>query len=115
MPSEFVDILSTLNAVDHVDDVAQMCGELVRIVKPGGVFIGSFTLLESPSCTEPQYLTEAAIWKALLHCLEVVSYRLNRKVPNTDFYAPFLNGSNSYAGGAGVLWVRARKTRTTSR
>jgi hypothetical protein len=109
LPSNFVDVLFTLNALDHVDNCSGMCSEIVRILKPGGTLVGSFNLEEPPSRTEPQRLTEEMIRDMLLSRLEIGSYRLNRKEPNTDPYVPFINGTQSYEGGRGVLWVSARK------
>ncbi len=48
LPSNSIDIMFTLNAVDHVDCFSEMCDEIIRVIKPGGEFIGSFNL-EEPS------------------------------------------------------------------
>ena len=44
LPSNFVDVMFTLNAIDHVDSFSNMCSEIIRVLKPGGDFIGSFNL-----------------------------------------------------------------------
>lgn len=110
LPSNFVDIMITLNAIDHVYNFQTMCNEILRILKPGGIFIGSFNLEEPASVTEPQRLTEDILKENLLAHLEIESYRLSRKGPGKDTYALFLNGTPSYTPGEeGFLWVRARK------
>ena len=110
LPSDFVDIMFTLNAIDHVDNFSVMCSEIVRVLKPGGQFIGSFNLEEPASPCEPQRLNEKIIKENLLNNLEVQSYRITKKGPQEDLYVPFFNGSLSYEPGqAGFLWVRARK------
>ena len=110
LPSDFIDVMFTLNAMDHVDQFETACNEIVRVLKPGGEFIGSLNLEEPPSPCEPQQLTEEVIGQKLLRRLQVQSYRLAQRGPEEDEYAPFFNGSASYTPGqGGVLWVRARK------
>jgi SAM-dependent methyltransferase len=110
LPSDFVDIMFTLNAIDHVDNFSVMCAEIVRVLKPGGKFIGSFNLEEPFSPSEPQQLNEKIIKENLLNNLEVQSYRITRKGPKEDLHAPFFSESLSFEPGQeGFLWVRARK------
>lgn len=112
LPSGFVDIIFTLNAIDHVDNFSVMCAEIIRILKPGGLFVGSFNLEEPTSRCEPQQLNEEKIKKNLLEYLDVVSYRITKKGPNENPYAPFFNENLSYElGQEGFLWVKARKPR----
>jgi hypothetical protein len=93
-----------------VDHFPEMCAEIIRILKPGGHFIGSFNLEEPVSKCEPQRLDEAIIAQHLLRHLNVESYRITTKGPENDFYAPFFNKALSYAPGQeGFLWVKARK------
>ena len=111
LPSGFVDIMFTLNAIDHVDNFSIICNEIVRVLKPGGEFIGSFNLEEPASPNEPQQLNEKVIKENLLSKLEVQSYRITERGPKENQYAPFfINGSLSYRlGQEGFLWVKARK------
>lgn len=111
LPSDFIDIMFTLNAIDHVDYFTNMCDEIIRVVKPGGEFIGSFNLEEPASPCEPQQLNEEIIRHCLLDKLAVKSYRITRKGPKEDMYKPFFDGNLSYEKGQeGVLWVKATKT-----
>ncbi len=110
LPSDFIDILFTLNAMDHVDNFSYTCNEIMRVLKPGGEFIGSFNLGETASVCEPQQLNEQIIKERLLNNLEVQSYRITKKGPEGNVYAPFFDGNLSYKPGQeGFLWVRARK------
>jgi SAM-dependent methyltransferase len=111
LPSDLVDVMFTLNAIDHVDDFPTMCSEIVRVLKPGGLFIGSFNLEEPPAVTEPQQLSEQAIKEHLLSRLELQSYRTFGGSPD-DQYALDFHGSPSYQpGNVGYLWARATKRR----
>jgi SAM-dependent methyltransferase len=107
MPSDFVDVLFTLNAIDHVKDFHAMCSEILRVIRPGGLFIGSFNLNEPPSITEPQRLNEADIAAHLLDRLDVQSYRISRQ---GEAYEPFLTGETKYEPGEiAYAWVKAIK------
>lgn len=110
MPSDFVDVMFTLNAIDHVDHFSVMCNEIVRVIKPGGLFIGSFNLEEEATACEPQQLNEAIIQANLLNQLDVLSYRITQKGPRENLYAPFFTGTLRYEPGQeGFLWVKAMK------
>jgi len=110
LPSDFVDIMFTLNSIDHVDNFPEMCKEIFRVIKPGGLFIGSFNLEEPPTPAEPQQLNEEIIKKSLLDNLELVSYRIANRGPENNYYAHFYDGNLSYTKGQeGYLWVKARK------
>ena len=111
LSDESVDILFTVNAMDHVDHFDVMCAELRRILKPEGELIGSFNLDEDASVCEPQTLTEAKINQALLKDVEVVGYRMAKPGPRGDLYRHFRDGSPQAAEGPRFLWVRARKIR----
>ena len=110
LPSDFVDVMFTLNSMDHVDNFPVMCKEIFRVLKPGGEFIGSFNLEEPRSSCEPQQLNERTIKENLLNYLEVQSYRIAKKGPKENPYAPFFDGVMSYElGQEGYLWVKGRK------
>lgn len=110
LPSDYVDVLITVNAMDHVDDFESICNEILRIIKPGGELIGSFNLEEAPSPCEPQRLTEEIIASKLLNYLQVLSYRTASCGPDNDPYRHFFAGELYYERGQkGFLWVRARK------
>lgn len=110
LPSNFVDVMFTLNAIDHVDSFTVMCSEIIRVLKPGGDFIGSFNLEEPSTKCEPQKLDEKIIEEHLLNKLEVISYRITEQRTDEERYAAFFNGNLSYdKGQKGYLWVRAKK------
>lgn len=110
IPSNYVDVLYTLNALDHVDDFKTACKEIIRIIKPGGKLIGSFNLEVGPTSCEPQRLTEEIINKNLLDYLKISSYRIVNPGPEHAPYLPFFEGEISYKRERpGLLWVRAQK------
>ncbi|HZX13252.1 MAG TPA: methyltransferase domain-containing protein [Thermodesulfobacteriota bacterium] len=94
LPSNYVDVLYTVNAMDHVADFESMCLELLRILAPGGELIASFNLDEPATFCEPQTMTEEKLKRGLLGSLEVTSYRLAPSGPNGDFYRYFFDSSD---------------------
>lgn len=108
--SNFFDVLFTLNAMDHVDNFKVMCGEILRVIKPGGLFIGSFNLEEPPTIKEPQRLSEDDVHTHLLNSMQVERYKVAPPGPDDDNYKwHFSDGPEYVKGTHGYLWVRARK------
>jgi len=68
-------------------------------------------LEEPPTKYEPQQLNEEIINRYLLNKLEIQSYRISKKGPEGDQYAPLLNNEDfSYKSGEeGILWAREKK------
>ena len=105
-----VDVLYTLNAIDHVNQFSLMASEMLRILRPGGLFVGSFNLHEPRTSEEPQNLTPEQIERAILNHLEVDSYRVTRKPDSGNLYAAFYEDRLEYTPGEiGVLWVSGSK------
>jgi hypothetical protein len=111
LPSSYVDVLFTLNALDHVSFLRPMCAELLRILTPGGSFFGSFNLGEPATFSEPMTLTEKKIERELLGHLEVTSYlRAAAAGPKDGTYSNFrVPTAPAPPPDTGILWVRARK------
>jgi len=109
LPSKIINVMFTLNAIDHVNNFPVICAEIIRVIKPGGLLIASFNLEEPVSKAEPQKLTEQIIKKHLLNFFKIISYRITAK-ESKDIYEPFFSGNLSYQKGQeGILWVKAVK------
>lgn len=98
LPSNYIDVLFSLNAMDHVDNFEDICREIIRIIRPGGKLICSFNLNEPPTAYEPQNLTEDIIEKNLLSYLEIESYRIAKVRPG-DRYGLMLECDMNYKKG----------------
>ena len=112
LPSNYVDVLWTVNALDHVSNLRVMCRELLRILAPGGTFIASLNLDEPPSLCEPQRLDERTIRGLLLDHLHVDSYRIAPQGPPENIFAHFSAGPAAHSApssGPRYLWLRATK------
>ncbi|MDD2331920.1 MAG: class I SAM-dependent methyltransferase [Candidatus Cloacimonetes bacterium] len=111
LPDESVDILFTINALDHVQNLKIMCHELLRILKPQALLIGSFNLNEAPRKTEPQCLTESLLRNTLFRDLKIISWRVSQ-VPKQGYrFQPFLdNDLTPPEGKVATLWAKATKS-----
>ena len=111
IPDNYVDCLITINSLDHVSDLMSMCNEIKRILKPGGILLGSFNLLEPITQCEPQTLTVESLQEKLLCDFEMQSYRLAR-MGDKDIYINVRNGiimKECCENSPHVLWIRATK------
>lgn len=112
LPNNYVDVIFTINAMDHVDSFEMMCKELIRILKSGGYFIGSFNLEEPATETEPQTLTEGIVKNHLLNHLRIESYRIANKGLGGNTYSNFFIPHQPNLSGPRYLWIKAKKPPT---
>jgi len=94
--------------MDHVHNLGAMTAEMLRILKPGGTFIGSFNLDEEPGVSEPQTLTPELLEAHLLRHLDVSSRRVAPAGPNNT-YEYFFSPAPPGASGPRKLWIRGRR------
>jgi ubiquinone/menaquinone biosynthesis C-methylase UbiE len=52
-PDEYFEIVTSFNSLDHVDNIDETIGEIIRIVKPGGMFLLITDVNHQPTATEP--------------------------------------------------------------
>jgi SAM-dependent methyltransferase len=112
LPDESLDVLYTVNALDHVAHLEAMCSEMRRVLKRGGLLIGSYNLQHKPTKAEPQKLTEQKLKRMLFNGYEILSWRLsapgNAKLEN--IYSPFYSNRLLEPGtGPSILWAKAQK------
>lgn len=61
LPSHSVDVVYSINSLDHVRDVDVVIGEVRRILRPGGYFLGALNLFEEPNIREPHIFTPDSV------------------------------------------------------
>ena len=106
LPSNFVDVIFTNNAMDHVVNFSEMCREIIRVLKPGGEFIGGFNLEEPATPSEPQQLNVGIINEFLLDKLELRSYHISKY--GGDGHVNLFDENSPYTPGQkGYLLVKA--------
>ncbi len=110
LPDASVDVIWTINALDHVQNLNIMCLELRRILKSGGILMGSFNLNNPPSKAEPQTLSEALLKSTLFQHMDILSWRVSRDPQNAAKYQAFYDGKLIPSEGKpAVLWAKASK------
>jgi ubiquinone/menaquinone biosynthesis C-methylase UbiE len=62
-PDGYFDIVTCLNALDHVDDLDATIREIKRITKQGGFFLLSVEIDHPPTATEPITVNDSALRK----------------------------------------------------
>jgi ubiquinone/menaquinone biosynthesis C-methylase UbiE len=112
LPSRYVDVVFSMNSLDHVDNLAASCREIQRVLRPGGYFIGSLNLNVPPTPAEPWTMTEDLLAQILFRGWERIFYRVRPKVEDGgDPYRYFRERCPpelASAAGPQVLWCRFR-------
>lgn len=110
LPDASVDVMWTINSLDHVQNLQSMCKELRRILKSGGLLMGSFNLNNPPSKAEPQTLSEAMLKTTLFEQMEILSWRVSRDLQNAAKYQALYEGNLiPPEGKPAILWAKAQK------
>ena len=110
LPDGFVDVLFTINALDHVANLEQMSREINRIIKPGGLLIGSFNLNNPPTKAEPVSLTEDLLRQKLFAGFEITKWLVSAAPRQGYLFGPLIDKKPiPISGKAGIVWVIATK------
>ena len=110
LPDSYVDIISTVNSLDHVAVLDNMVEELCRVLKPGGILLGSFNLNEPKTQCEPQTLTEDLLNKKLLNRFDILAKKIALK-GKKDTYSELMSGNcveRLMPNEVGEMWIKAR-------
>lgn len=111
LPDSCVDYLYTINSLDHVYNLEDMACELMRVLKPGGVFLAYFNLNEPRTDTEPQMLTEKLIKNLFEKYIKIISYRLEYPDGRKNYVDPGMNHFSNVDGNAECkLLLKGEKT-----
>jgi SAM-dependent methyltransferase len=109
LPSNYVDVMFTMNAFDHVSNLSRMAIEIVRIMRPGALLVGSFAIGERPTFSEPHVLSENIVHAKLLRYLSTeVAQSFSIGLPG-DVYKYLREGNGPPLGPVHALRVKARK------
>lgn len=110
IPDKFCDVVYSVNSLDHVQNLLPICNELRRILKPGGLLIGSFNLNHAPQPAEPQTLNESILKETLFRDFEIQHWWLSAPGEGKDAYQPLYSRELVDPGTKeAYLWARAVK------
>jgi SAM-dependent methyltransferase len=111
LPSGCFDIVTSVNSLDHVDDVEAAARSLIRMLAPGGLLLLMTELNHEPTATEPQTFS----WEVLDLLSPPLALLERRDLERTDDSVascvrnkvPF--DHENLASRPGVLWAKLRK------
>lgn len=89
LPSHYVDVVFSMNSLDHVDCPASVCAEIRRVLKPGGFFIASINLDVPPTVEEPFTITEEFLEKQLFKGWEGQFYKVRPVLDDPAHFGPY--------------------------
>ena len=99
------DVVSTINSLDHVDDIRRAAAEMIRVLRPGGLLLIATELNHRARLTEPQTFSWEII-EAFVPPLEVLEEtQLADSGAGMD---QSLARAVPYGGGHGVLLAKLR-------
>ncbi len=87
--SRYVDVVFSMNSLDHVDDLPAVCDEIRRVLKTGGWFIASLNLDEPATAAEPWTLTEAFLREHLWGDWQPEYYEIRPKIESEEHFGPY--------------------------
>ena len=110
-PAGHFDVVTSINSLDHVDDLDATLAEIARVLRPGGDFLLEVELGHEPTSTEPH-----SLWFDVLNQLEpsfeVVDQRAYEMPEGHWVHAAWEDGvpfDRSRGRHAGVLVARLRR------
>lgn len=112
LPSDYVDVVFSMNSLDHVDAPRMVCSEIRRVLKPGGFFIGSLNLDEPPTVTEPFTLTEEFLEDHLFGGWERQFHKIRPRLNDPNHFGTYkyfyqeCSQENLDRPGPRALWCR---------
>ena len=99
------DVVSSINSLDHVDDVPRTVAEIIRVLRPGGLLLLATELCHRPRLTEPQSFGWEVL-AAFAPPLEVVEER--RLADTGEGIDASVARAAPYEAGPGVLVAKLR-------
>lgn len=85
--NEFFDVVTCVNALDHVDSLKKTIKEISRVLKVGGKFIGQINFHEEPTITEPICMTHPKLVSLLKkYNVRVIQAKFQYRIRTEDRY-----------------------------
>lgn len=109
LPDQLIDVLFCMNALDHVVHLDKSCTELLRIMKSGALFIGSFNINEKFNWSEPQTLTEGKLEDHFLKHFNIIHKKRTISAGTKSVCDNFRNTAEVDLKRPYYLWVKAQK------
>lgn len=115
LPTDSMDVIFSLNSLDHATNWVDMLDECIRILRPGGLIAMSINIDEPPSPSEPNTLTINDIKKRFKDRISVQREMASNRSDGPNKYLHLLNWAETgaspppYNGAWGIFWVSGTK------
>lgn len=103
-PDGHFDIVTSLNSLDHVDDLDATIREIKRVLKRGGLFLLSVEIDHPATATEPITIDDAALQKLGPELKVVTEFRI-RTPADHNLHTAVVNRSPPYVAGQPGIYV----------
>jgi SAM-dependent methyltransferase len=103
-PDGYFDIVTCLNALDHVDDIFTTITEIKRVIRAGGTFLLSVEINHPPTPTEPVTVNEAILQRFAPEFSVVMEYRVGTPHDH-NLHGAVLSRSPAYEAGRPGIYV----------
>jgi ubiquinone/menaquinone biosynthesis C-methylase UbiE len=108
-PDGYFDIVTCLNALDHVEDFRKTVAEIKRVTRAGGLFLVSVEIDHPPSGTEPLTISEQDMDQFREEFTTVLSFKVGTPA-NHDLHGAVQSRQPAYkAGHPGVYVAMMRR------
>ncbi len=110
-----VDVVFSLNALDHASNWKEMLQECIRILKKDGLIAMSINIDEPPSSAEPNTLTIPEIKEQLNGKISIQREMASNRSDGPNKYLNLLSWAETgapppaYNGSWGILWISGTK------
>ena len=103
------DIVTCLNALDHVDDIAASIREIKRVTKPGGLFLLSVETDHAPTAAEPNTVDDAVLASLKPEFTAEMEFRVGTPDDHNLHHAVRTRSPAHVAGEPGIYVARFRR------
>lgn len=101
---EYFDIVTCLNALDHVDDIDATIGEIKRVVRHGGTFLLSVETDHEPTAAEPVTVDDAKLASFAPEFAVVTEFRVGTPADH-DLHRAVRTREPAYVAGEPGIYV----------
>lgn len=119
LPRDSVDILFSINSLDHATDWKRMLEECIRVLRPGGVLAMSVNIDEPPSPAEPNTLRHEEVLSLLEGHISVGRSAISNRASGANKYQHLYDWAQkgiappAYNGSWGIFRFSGIKVATT--
>jgi SAM-dependent methyltransferase len=108
-PNEYFDIVSCLNALEHVDSFDKTIAEIKRVTRNGGLFLVSVEIDHLPTVCEPLVISESDMAKLAPEFRTISSFKVGTPEDHDLHGAVLCREPTHQAGKPGIYVARMQR------